>query len=119
MLEELRTENARISSVSLGIERGFSITFWVTLEGDGWGQSLGGFHLGSVDKGGFAPGLVAIAHILETVGVEKWEDLPGKYVRAKVGCPGSSLAPIIGNVIKDKWFDLHRFMKETKETANG
>lgn len=114
-MQEETVENCRIESTSLGMERGFSITFWITLSGAGWGQSLGGYHLGSIEKGGFAPGLVAIAQILDVVGVESWEQLPGQLIRAKTFGLGSNKPPIIGNIIKDKWFDLAAFMEQNRQ----
>lgn len=52
--------------------------------------------------------------IMDTVGVERWEDLPGKYIRVESGGWGSTITKI-GNIIKDKWFDLKEFF----ETDNG
>lgn len=49
----------------------------------------------------------AISKIL-VVGVDKWEDLPGKYIRIEYNGLGSTVTKI-GNIIEEKWFDLKEF----------
>lgn len=102
------TQNARISSVRLGFDRDIILTFWVTVEGKGWGQSVGGYILARKgDLEGYGKGLAAIANLLEVVGVESWEQLKGQLIRVKdVGGPGSSDPPVIGHIIDDKWWDI-------------
>ena len=53
-------------------------------------------------------GLVAIMKIMNTVGVEHWEDLKGKYVRCKTSGWGGTIDEI-GNLIEDKWFNIREF----------
>ena len=53
-------------------------------------------------------GLVAIMKIMDTVGVECWEDLKGKYVRCKINDWGGAVDEI-GNLIKNKWFNIREF----------
>ena len=48
--------------------------------------------------------------IMDTVGVERWEDLKGKYIRIVDEGWGSSVKKI-GNIIEDKWFDIDKFFK--------
>lgn len=105
---EYQTENARISGVRLGFDRDIFLSFWVTVEGKGWGQSIGGYVLAKKgETEGFAKGFVAIANLLNVVGVESWEELRGQLIRVKdVGGPGSSTPPIIGNIIDDEWWDI-------------
>ena len=50
----------------------------------------------------------AISKILEVVGVDEWEDLPGKYIRIEYKGLGSTVTKI-GNIIEGKWFDLNEF----------
>ena len=52
--------------------------------------------------------------IMDTVGVEKFQDLKGKYVRVATKGWGDSVK-IIGNIIKDKWFDVETFFADNKE----
>lgn len=54
----------------------------------------------------------AISKILETVGVDKWEDLPGKYIRIKDNGWGSTIDEI-GNLMEEKWFNIREFFKES------
>lgn len=50
----------------------------------------------------------AISKILDVVGVDKWEDLPGKHIRFEDAGWGSTVTKI-GNIITDKWFDMRGF----------
>ena len=43
----------------------------------------------------------AISKVLEVVGVDKWEDLPGKYIRFEDNGWGSKVTKI-GNIIEEK-----------------
>ena len=45
---------------------------------------------------------------MDTVGVERWEDLKGKYIRCKVKGWGGTIDEI-GNLIEDKWFNIREF----------
>lgn len=109
--------NCKITSTRFGIKDGI-LTFWVYLEGGDWCQGLGGY---ACDGGynrethrrekGYGAALIAMRSIMETVGVNNWEELPGTLCRAKTGGPGSSSTPIIGHILKDRWFDLAAFMK--------
>ncbi len=120
MKEELTTFNARIKSTMLGLEDHGLLTFFVHLEWNGAGQGLGGYGLDSSagkdhkDRIGFGPGLIAIRSILEVVGVERWEQLPGQLVRVQAAGWGSHRPPIIGHIIEDRWFDLKAFMDKER-----
>ena len=52
--------------------------------------------------------------IMDTVGVDAWEDLVGCYARVKVGGLGSRVS-CIGNIIKDKWFDMKEFFENAEK----
>lgn len=98
--------NAIIKSTMLGYEDHGILTLWLMLEQDGGCQGFGGYRIDSYNKDkkeicdsshcGFW-----IRRVLETVGVGKYEDLPGKYVR--VDGDFTSIKGI-GNIIKDIWF---------------
>lgn len=47
-----------------------------------------------------------ISKILDVVGVNSWEDLPGKYIRFENDC---WLVTKIGNIMEDKWIDFKEF----------
>ena len=109
-------KNVKITNVSLTMADHGCLTFYLTLEGDGWGVNYGGYCIGlgflgsdsfTAKNGG---GLVAIMRIMDTVGVERWEDLKGKYIRIVDEGWGSSVKKI-GNIIEDKWFDIDEFFK--------
>lgn len=109
-------KNVKITNVSLTMADHGCLTFYLTLEGDGWGISYGGYciGLGFLESDSFTAknggGLVAIMRIMDTVGVERWEDLKGKYIRIVDEGWGSSVKKI-GNIIEDKWFDIDEFFK--------
>lgn len=110
--------NAKITSVSLSMEDHGCLTFWVTVDGGGWGVSLGGYAIGhgylGADKfEGYDAGLEAMMRIMNVVGVEKWEDLKGKFVRVKSKGLGTSVHTI-GNILTDEWFDLKEFFEDKK-----
>mgnify|MGYP003293911823 CR=1 FL=1 len=111
--------NAKIKSTSLEIEDHGIYTFWITVEFYGGGVSIGGYCIGKCTTEGiraWTGGSEAIMHILDTVGVSKWEELPGQYIRIEKGLWGSGTTKI-GNIIKDKWFDLDKFFKKKQKEA--
>lgn len=120
-MREPETVNAKITSTMLGVEDHGILTFYLFLEWRGAGQGLGGFALDSFggegkDRKGWGGGLTAIRKILETVGVEKWEDLPGKLVRLKIDGLGSARPPIIGHIIEERWFDMKAFAEANQKS---
>lgn len=80
----MERELAKIKSTFLGVEDHGTLTFSLDLEYEnGTGQGCGSY---SFDvRGGKVPQIATAAiirRILSVVGVEKWEDLPGKMVYA-------------------------------------
>lgn len=117
----MKIENAVIESTMLGNEDHGIASSYLFLKGDAWGCGFGGYTLdGPYDhtkKKRLPSALMGwwVARVLETVGVEKWEDLTHKHVRAETeGLGGGVVA--IGHFIKDKWFrpkeEIHAFLKE-------
>ena len=104
-------ENALIESVDLSMADHGCLTLAMTLKGSGWGVVYGGYCLGKGYLGaddnffsGSASGIEYLMRIMDTVGVERFQNLKGKYVR--VATKGlSNPVKIIGNIIDDKWFD--------------
>ena len=104
---DITIENARIESTMLGIKDHGIMTAFLHLDFEGSCQGFGGYGLDSYDReeekrvASKACGYF-IKRVLETVGVENWEDLHGKYIRAK-----RSFTKIhaIGNILEDKWFN--------------
>lgn len=48
---------------------------------------------------------------MKVVGVSRWEDLKGKYIRVVSNGWGSTLKTI-GNLMKDEWFNITEFFTE-------
>ena len=112
-------ENAKIKDVSISMADHGVLTFTIFVEGYGWccgiGQYVNGVgYLGADYWKGNGSAIVAMMKIMNTVGVEKWEDLKGKYIRVESDGWGSSIHKI-GNILKDKWFDLKDFYEKTKD----
>lgn len=118
----MKIENAKITNVSLTMADHGCLTFWITVEGAGWGCGIGGYcigkgFLGADEFSGYGPGLEAMMRIMDVVGVDKWEDLKGKYVRVKTEGWGGTIT-CIGNILKDKWFDLKEFFVTVQTRDN-
>ena len=104
--------NARIRSTMLGIEDHGIMTFFLNLEWSGAGQGFGGYALdGKSGEIGHAKSIICLRRILETVGVEKWEDLKGQLIRIKKDDEWGTIKTI-GRILEDKWFDIDAFWKE-------
>lgn len=112
------TKNAKIVDVSLTMTDHGVLTFDLSLVGSGWGVGYGGYvigkgYVGAKEFTAEGKGLVALMRIMDTVGVEKWEDLKGKYVRIVDEGWGSTVTTI-GNILEDKWFNAREFFSEEK-----
>ena len=90
--------NAQIQSTMLGIEDHGIMTFMLYLNYNSCGQGFGGYVLKG-DKS-----IEAIRKILETVGVSKWEDLKGKYVRIRKPDTYTGTIQSIGHIVEDRWW---------------
>ena len=111
-------KNARIEKVSITMEDHGCLTFYIVLSGSGWGCSYGGYcigkgYLGAEEFTASAKGLECIMRIMDTVGVERWEDLSGKYIRLVNPGWGGTITKI-GHITDDKWFDIKEFFQEDK-----
>lgn len=114
--------NAKITRVSISMADHGCLTFDLGLKGSGWGIAFGGYCIGhgylgadefSAESG---DGLEAMMRIMDTVGVERWEDLTDHYVRVKSDGWGTRITKI-GHITDDKWFDIDEFFKsKAKET---
>lgn len=121
----MEIENAKITNVSLSMADHGCLTFYITVEGSGWGCGVGGYCIahGALGwkkedfKAKTGAGLVAIMRIMDVIGVEKWENLKGKYCRVKTTGWGGTINEI-GNITEDKWFNLKEFFEEASEKVN-
>ena len=112
----MEIKNALIESTMLGREDHGIMTFDLFLKTDCFSIGFGGYAIDQYDKENECrkfrgTGLEAISRILDVVGVSKWEDLPGKYIRYEENGWGTPI-DTIGNIIKDKWFNIRKFFEE-------
>ena len=108
--------NAKITSAELTMEEHGCLSLYLTLSGSGWGVSFGGRcighgYLGAKEFVGSAKGAEEIMRIMDVVGVERFTDLKGKYVRVVSNGWGETVSKI-GSIIEDKWFDYKEFYKD-------
>lgn len=116
----MKIENAKITDVTLSMADHGCLTFDIFVDGGGWSCAIGGYrigygHLGAsefVTENGY--GLEAMMRIMDVVGVDRWENLVGKYCRVKSDGWGSTIK-VIGNIVEDKWFNLEKFFEEKKK----
>ena len=105
--------NAKITGTSLTMGDHGCLTYLLSLESSGYACNYGGYclghgYLGAKEFDASSKGLEAMMHIMNVVGVERWEDLPGSYVR--IVDPGlGGTVDTIGNIMKDQWFNQREF----------
>ena len=112
-------KNARIMSTMLGREDHGIMTFMIYIDAGDFSCGVGGFCLDEFNTASQtrvfrAKSMKAISEILNVVGVDKWEELPGKYIRFEDNGWGSTVTKI-GNIIDDKWLDMRKFFGEERE----
>lgn len=111
-------ENAKIEDVALTMENNGVLTLNLTLNGCGWCTLYGGYalakgYVGAKEFEGSEEGMEAIMRIMDVVEEEDLMNLKGKYVRVATKGMGSSIK-IIGNIIKNKWFDYESFFEDKR-----
>ena len=109
----MEIKNAKISSTMLGREDHGIMTFMIYIDACDFTYGIGRYCLDEFNSATQtrvfrAESMEVISKILEVVGVDKWEDLPGKYIRIEYNGFGSTVTKI-GNIIEEKWFDLKEF----------
>lgn len=103
--------NAKISKVTLTMADHGCLTFYIFIEGKGFGCGIGGYCIGHGYLGSdhfdasSGKGLEVMMKIMDVVGVERWEDLEGKYLRFVDPGLGGTITKI-GNLIDDKWINI-------------
>lgn len=111
-------KNARIQSTMLGREDHGIMTFVIYIDSGNFSCGVGGFCLDEFDitsktRVFRSKSMKAISEILDVVGVNTWEELPGKYIRFEDEDDGwGSTVTKIGNIINDRWFDMREFFGE-------
>lgn len=124
-MNEYIEENAKITGTSIAMGDHGCLTFWIYLEGRGWGCGFGGYAIahGFLDaepdefEAKSGKGLEAMMQAMNAVGVEKWEDLKGKYCRCRLEGLGGGVAAI-GHIISDKWFNIREFYEKKDGEQN-
>ena len=113
-----KIQNAKITSADLSTESHACACLEIALDGGDWVTVYGGYKLATAgtymrreEIQGSAHGLEAILYIMHTVGVDNLSDMKGKHVRVALKGWGGSIK-IIGNVIKDEWFDYGTFWEK-------
>lgn len=113
-------ENAKITNVSLTMADHGCLVYWISLEMKNTVCNYGGYSIGTGCLGaesnefkGSSTGLAAMMQIMNVVGVDKWEDLKGKYCRVVTDGWGHTI-DTIGNIIKDQWFNQREFFKNAE-----
>jgi hypothetical protein len=113
--DEIEIKNAKITATSLGLEDHGIFTANLCLEFDGGGCWFGGWALDDkpvepMAKGeagrrrGTAYGLDAIMLLLRVLGVSKWEDVKGQFVRARLVGGWGGKVEAVGHLMRDDWF---------------
>ena len=122
--EGYKIENAKITSVDISTRDYASAVLQMTIEGAGWGVVYGGkklAHAGTCLKSeeieASGKGFESILQIMWTLGVDSFKDLEGKYVRVVTEGWGSSIE-IIGDIMKDRWFDYRTFFDDETVMPN-
>ena len=117
-------KNALIKSTMLGREDHGALTFYLYLDYGSTSQGFGGYVLDDPvkdDEGKFiyrrgtAFGCEAIIKVMEIVGVDSWEKLPGKYCRVESAGSWDGAIIQIGNILKDRWLNLKELAAKFKE----
>ena len=79
---------------------------------------MGRGYLGAKNFVGYASGLEAIMRIMDVVGVYDLIEMKGEHVRVATKGLGDSVK-IIGNFIKDEWFDYGSFFDDKKQEESN
>lgn len=90
-------ENANITSTNIGPENHGIFTAGLMLSGAGWGQGFGNYALKHSDHA-----YHFINGVIKAVGVELWENLPGKVCRVK---RDNGLIIAVGHIVEDRWYE--------------
>ena len=120
--ERYEIENAKVTRVDLSMADHGALCLEMVLKGNGWECYYGGYVIGHgyLDADEFSGsdiGMEYIMRIMDTVGVSRFNDMVGKYIRVATKGWGSTVK-IFGNIIKDKWFDSESFFADKENPCN-
>lgn len=116
-------ENVKITSVDLSMEDHGVLVLSMVLEGASWGCVYGNYVLGHGYVGadhfdGDPKGIECIERIMDIVGVGRFNNMTGKYIRVATKGWGGTI-DIIGNIISDKWFSAKEFYSKENDTKGS
>lgn len=113
-----KIRNAKITKVDLTMADHGCLFMFIWVEADHFGAGIGGYclghgYLGADDKSfdGSAKGTESILRIMDVIGVEKFSQIEGKFIRIVDEGLGRPVN-IFGNIVEDKWFDEKSFFAE-------
>ena len=105
--------NAVIERTTLGIQDHGIFTFMLMMDCGSFHQGAGGYaldhnpaHISGSKRVATEYGMAMIMAILRIVGVDTWEELPGKAIRLKIE---SGTIVAIGNLLNDEWLHFKDF----------
>lgn len=116
-----KIENAKIGMSDLSMSDYGVLSLSISLKGASWGCVYGGYvlghgYVGADDFDGSSAGIECIERIMDVVGVDRFRNMDGKYIR--VATKGfSTPVEIIGNIVEDKWFDQKSFFADKNREA--
>lgn len=113
----MELENGRIRSADIFIEDHGLLTAFLDIEFDGSVQGFGGYGFDWNPRGGRRYSqncALFVRRVLDTVGVSKWADLPGKIVRVKRNGSFGSIMEI-GHAVKNQWFNPREEFEAAKK----
>jgi hypothetical protein len=106
--------NAKIIEAEIELEDHGLLIWHLTLEWDyvqGFGmQMMDTFDKKEKRRVGHKWGSECLLRIMEVLGVEKWSQVQGKYVRGRQNEEGELVA--IGHIVEDRWFNPKERWKE-------
>lgn len=116
-----KIRNAKITGVDLSMADHGCLFMFIWVEADHFGAGIGGYclghgYLGADDEyfDGTAKGTESIARIMDVIGVEKFSQIEGKFIRIVDEGLGKPIS-IFGNIVDDKWFDEKSFFAEEEK----
>lgn len=117
--------NATIESTMLGREEHGIFTFflYVNLGKDIGHCRIGEYALDMYDvkakrRKTSSKSMELIMKIMDVVGAETWEDLPGKYIRVNIESGWGMRIYEIGNIIEEKWINFEDFFKNDDDEVS-
>ena len=112
-------ENAYIKSADLNMEDHGCITLYMSMDLECGsviygGMCLGKGYLGAKTFQSNGSGMIYLMRIMDVLGVSRFSNLKDAYCRVATKGLGSCVK-IIGNILKDEWFDPESFFEEYKK----